>query len=95
VTEFRCRVGHRYSLGAALDAHEDAEERAVWSAVEKLEEGADLSEEAGQKSRAGAKRDFARELRELKDTTTKRLYLQSPQFASLQCAVQRQLIQAG
>jgi two-component system chemotaxis response regulator CheB len=41
--EFRCRVGHTFSPRVALDAHGDAEERVLWSAVESLEEGADLA----------------------------------------------------
>jgi two-component system, chemotaxis family, protein-glutamate methylesterase/glutaminase len=45
ITEFKCRVGHAYSSENMLVAHEDAEERALWSAVESLEEGADLVDE--------------------------------------------------
>jgi two-component system chemotaxis response regulator CheB len=45
IKEFKCRVGHAYSSENMLVAHEDAEERALWSAVESLEEGADLVDE--------------------------------------------------
>jgi two-component system chemotaxis response regulator CheB len=47
LTEYRCRVGHVYSDQSMLDAHGDAEERVMWSAVETLEEGADLLAEIG------------------------------------------------
>jgi two-component system chemotaxis response regulator CheB len=49
ITEFKCRVGHAYSSENMLIAHEDAEERASWSAIESLEEGADLVEELQEK----------------------------------------------
>jgi two-component system, chemotaxis family, protein-glutamate methylesterase/glutaminase len=55
LTEYRCRVGHVYSDQSMLDAHEDAEERALWSAVESLEEGADLVAE--QSCRQGTQDD--------------------------------------
>jgi len=45
VTEYRCIVGHTYSSRSILEAHEDAEERACWTAIEYLEEGANLVEE--------------------------------------------------
>lgn len=43
--ELKCRVGHSYSPQAAIAAHEEAEERVLWSAIEMLEEGADLAEQ--------------------------------------------------
>jgi two-component system, chemotaxis family, protein-glutamate methylesterase/glutaminase len=43
--EYRCRVGHSYSPRAILDAHADAEERSLWTAVQNLEESADLAYE--------------------------------------------------
>ena len=45
ITEYKCRVGHAFSPESMLAAHEDAEERALWSAIETLEEGADLADE--------------------------------------------------
>jgi two-component system, chemotaxis family, protein-glutamate methylesterase/glutaminase len=44
LVELKCRVGHAYSPETALVAHDDAEERILWSAVEMLEEGADFAE---------------------------------------------------
>jgi two-component system chemotaxis response regulator CheB len=63
VMELRCRVGHRFSQEAALDAHADSEERVLWSAIESLEEGAELLGHAGFELKAKAKRDLARQLR--------------------------------
>jgi two-component system, chemotaxis family, protein-glutamate methylesterase/glutaminase len=74
VTEYKCRVGHAYSPGNMLAAHEDAEERALWSAIESLEEGADLADEIDGNSvaleggslrgNAEGKRSLARVIRE-------------------------------
>ena len=74
MTEYKCRVGHAYSPENMMAAHEDAEERALWSAIESLEEGADLTEEVGGNGKeskengirgnAQAKRGLARALRE-------------------------------
>jgi len=40
--EYRCLVGHAYSPRSLLLAHSDGQERALWSAVKSLEEGAEL-----------------------------------------------------
>ena len=40
--EFRCLVGHRYSPEALLQAHYEAQERVLWSAVVALEEARNL-----------------------------------------------------
>jgi two-component system, chemotaxis family, protein-glutamate methylesterase/glutaminase len=45
ITEFRCRVGHRYSPETFLTTHADTRERALWAAVVALEEGADVARE--------------------------------------------------
>jgi two-component system chemotaxis response regulator CheB len=72
ITEYKCRVGHAYSPENMLAAHEDAEERALWSAIESLEEGADLAEETlirealngnGYKADATTKRKLAKAIR--------------------------------
>jgi two-component system chemotaxis response regulator CheB len=44
--EFRCRVGHVYSLESAIAAHSDTEERTLWSGVVALEESASLLRKA-------------------------------------------------
>ena len=43
--EMKCQVGHSYSGQNALAAHSDSEERILWSAIEYLEEGADLADQ--------------------------------------------------
>jgi two-component system, chemotaxis family, protein-glutamate methylesterase/glutaminase len=45
ITEFACRVGHRYSPVTFLAAHAETRERALWAAVVALEEGADVAHE--------------------------------------------------
>ena len=54
VTEYRCRVGHAYGMESMLEAHAEREERALWSAIESLEEGADLMDETGSEKRFNA-----------------------------------------
>ncbi len=68
LTEFRCRVGHAYSGESMLAAHEDAEERALWSAVESLEEGADLVSELGNETSSDKSEDSAVTKRKLSKT---------------------------
>jgi two-component system, chemotaxis family, protein-glutamate methylesterase/glutaminase len=72
LTEYKCRVGHTYGPESMLEAHEDREERALWSAIESLEEGADLADELstkglpeayGVKRNAEAKRKLAGTIR--------------------------------
>ena len=42
MSEYKCLVGHTYSAKALLQAHSDAQEKALWSAVVALEEAANL-----------------------------------------------------
>jgi len=42
--EYRCLVGHAYSARTLLQAHSDAQEKALWAAVVALEESANLVE---------------------------------------------------
>lgn len=44
-TQWRCHVGHRYSLSSFSEAHADAVERAVWVALRKLRERQSLNEQ--------------------------------------------------
>jgi two-component system, chemotaxis family, protein-glutamate methylesterase/glutaminase len=77
LTEYRCRVGHVYSDQSMIVAHDEAEERALWSAVESLEEGADLAAElsnrqgtdASVRSALTAKRKLASEIRAAIETS--------------------------
>ena len=43
ISEFRCRVGHRYSPESLVEAQASAYESAVWAAVRALEEQASLA----------------------------------------------------
>lgn len=43
ISEFRCRVEHRYSPETFLAAHADTRERTLWAAVVALEEGAQVA----------------------------------------------------
>lgn len=43
VAQLECRAGHCYSPESALAAHEDTEERTLWSTVVALEGGADFA----------------------------------------------------
>ncbi len=40
--EYSCLVGHKYSARSLLEAHSDAQERALWAAVVALEESTNL-----------------------------------------------------
>jgi two-component system chemotaxis response regulator CheB len=80
VTEYRCRVGHTYSPQNMLAAHDDSEERSLWSAIESLEEGADLADELradrnhqngdSLKQSAEAKRTLAKTIRSAVETVS-------------------------
>ena len=43
ISEYRCLVGHRYSARGVLQAHSEAQEKALWAAVVALEEAANLA----------------------------------------------------
>lgn len=40
--EYVCLVGHRYSARALLEAHSEAQEKALWAAVVALEESVNI-----------------------------------------------------
>jgi two-component system, chemotaxis family, protein-glutamate methylesterase/glutaminase len=72
--ELKCRVGHRYSPASAVTAHDESEERILWSAAESLEEGADLVEKvspylpdspAAISEKAKKRRDLATQIRKI------------------------------
>jgi two-component system chemotaxis response regulator CheB len=74
--EFRCRVGHAYAPHTMLDAHGETIERALWTGVVALEEGADLAQIAQDllpndtsrlKKEMKLKRNLARKLRGMID----------------------------
>ncbi|HKT48540.1 MAG TPA: chemotaxis protein CheB [Candidatus Acidoferrales bacterium] len=75
ITELVCRVGHSYSPESMLVAHDEAEERALWTAVQMLEEGAELADQSGGTQTAESplelhrtssrKRDLAKRIREV------------------------------
>jgi two-component system, chemotaxis family, protein-glutamate methylesterase/glutaminase len=45
ICEYRCLVGHRYSARGVLEAHSEAQEKALWAAVVALEEAANLTKQ--------------------------------------------------
>lgn len=51
-TQWRCHVGHRYSLSSFSEAHADAVERAVWVALRKLRERQSLNEQLARENTA-------------------------------------------
>src|SRR5438477_2800197 len=75
ISEFSCRVGHRYSPETFLAAHAETRERTLWAAVVALEEGAeaarDLATRRSSKLRhrleqeAGDNESAAKKIREL------------------------------
>ena len=42
LSQYRCLVGHLYSARSLLQAHGEAQEKALWSAVVALEESANI-----------------------------------------------------
>jgi two-component system, chemotaxis family, protein-glutamate methylesterase/glutaminase len=53
LVEFRCRVGHRYSVESMIEAQTDAVERAHWAALRALEEKAHLHRRLAARLRSG------------------------------------------
>jgi two-component system chemotaxis response regulator CheB len=62
--QFRCRVGHSYSITRLLEAQNEGVERALWAAVRAMEESGSLarrlSEDAGRRNQAFAAKHFLR-----------------------------------
>jgi two-component system chemotaxis response regulator CheB len=44
LVEFRCLVGHKYSIQGLLAAHSETQEKALWSAAVSLKETANIIE---------------------------------------------------
>jgi two-component system chemotaxis response regulator CheB len=67
-SEFRCRVGHSFSVTRLLDAQDEELERALWAAVRSMEEGGSLarrlSEGAGLRNQQFTARHFLERARE-------------------------------
>ena len=71
--EYGCLVGHAYTAAGLLQAHSEAQEKAVWSAVVALEEATKLVEAVASdlpaatvarlEKQASVKRQQAREIR--------------------------------
>jgi two-component system, chemotaxis family, protein-glutamate methylesterase/glutaminase len=61
ITEFRCRVGHRYSPETFLATHADTRERALCAAVVALEEGADVARELATNAASDVQRRLEQE----------------------------------
>jgi two-component system chemotaxis response regulator CheB len=62
--QFRCRVGHSYSLTRLLEAQDEGVERALWAAVRAMEESGSLArrlaEDAGSRDQAFVAKHFLR-----------------------------------
>ncbi len=52
LARFKCRVGHTYSLESLVADKEDAVERALWAALQSLEQSASLNQRLAQRARA-------------------------------------------
>lgn len=52
IQRFRCRVGHTYSLESLAADNEDAVERALWAALQSLEQSAVLNQRLAERARA-------------------------------------------
>ena len=72
LTELRCRIGHAYSPESVLVAHDEAEERILWSAVQTIEEGADLANQLTNSVPEGLAKEF-REKINIKRTLASRI----------------------
>lgn len=62
VTQFRCHVGHRFSLADFTEAQTDAVERALWVALRKLQERQNINEQLAQDKSTSA--DMRRRFKE-------------------------------
>jgi two-component system chemotaxis response regulator CheB len=70
--KFQCRVGHRYSLQAALAEHRQQVERVLWVALRTLEEHASLTREVAHMSRQNGEGSTAEQFeREAQNIQTK------------------------
>ena len=72
IHEYRCLVGHCYSAKGLLQAHSEAQEKALWSAVVALEEAINLVEAAASEFPPKL-RESLREQAELKQQQAKKL----------------------
>src|SRR4051812_3226672 len=67
-SQFRCRVGHSFSVSRLLDAQDEELERALWAAVRSMEESGSLSrrlaEGAGLRSQRLTAKHFLERARE-------------------------------
>ena len=61
IAEFRCLVGHAHSALSLANAHQEAQERALWAALVALEEGALLSKQLADSTDSQAYRRDAAE----------------------------------
>jgi two-component system chemotaxis response regulator CheB len=52
LVRYRCRVGHYFNADALLDSKTDALETALWSAINVMEERAELSERLASRAQA-------------------------------------------
>ena len=65
-TEFRCRVGHSFSLHSMFAEHFSAIEKAMWAAIVALEEGAVLAAKFAESAQPELKEKLLGESRQRK-----------------------------
>lgn len=68
-TKFICRVGHTYSPGALNREQAAAAERALWAALQTLEERVDLQKRLAESTRGSAQKSAARHFEARADET--------------------------
>lgn len=64
IQRFRCRVGHKYSLDSLMAANEDAVERALWAAMQTLEQSATLNRRLADRSRHSRRKEIVKRYEE-------------------------------
>jgi two-component system chemotaxis response regulator CheB len=67
VQSFRCRVGHKYSLDSLAAANDETLERALWAAMQMLEQSATLNRRLAERSGNGTRAVIAKKYIERAD----------------------------
>jgi two-component system chemotaxis response regulator CheB len=71
IIELQCRVGHAYSTESYLSAHAETRERALWSAIVALEEGAQATREFAKNMPDGLRGRMQQEATETEEAATR------------------------
>jgi two-component system, chemotaxis family, protein-glutamate methylesterase/glutaminase len=83
MVQYRCRVGHSYSPRTMLAEHAATQERALWSAVVALEEGAVLATKLAEHLQPKMRHELLQEARQRQEqaATIRRLIQEQPVFS--------------